>query len=145
MAIHFFHIDTSFKFTSRRLLKEFIHDIFISNRVILKSLNIIFCTDSYLLEINKKFLQHDNYTDIITFNLAEPRKPIEGEIFISYDRVVENAQMFTTPLDQELHRIIFHGCLHLCGFKDKKAGEKAEMRRKEDDCLLKYFSKVSST
>jgi probable rRNA maturation factor len=101
-------------------------------------LSYIFCTDEYLLEINKQFLNHDTFTDIITFDLSETSDTIEGEIYISTERVAENATVFQTSYNRELHRVIFHGALHLCGYRDKKKGEKEEMRRQEEAALKLY-------
>lgn len=104
----------------------------------LKSLNIILCSDEYLLSMNKQFLQHDYYTDIITFDLSEGND-IEGELYISVDRVKENALSFSSTLQQELHRVIFHGLLHLCGYKDKSPKHIKEMRAAEQRALSAYF------
>ncbi|MEP6749426.1 MAG: rRNA maturation RNase YbeY [Bacteroidota bacterium] len=103
------------------------------------SLNYIFCSDKYLLEINKSFLQHDYYTDIITFNLAAKNTPVEGEIYISLDRVRENSKELNEYSSRELHRVIFHGVLHLCGYGDKTPKEAQVMRQKEDFYLNAYF------
>ena len=92
------------------------------------------CSDEHLLNINKEFLNHDTYTDIITFDYSE-KKAISGEIFISVDRVRENARKFKQPFPEELRRIIIHGVLHLCGYKDKTAKDKKVMRSKEDEAL----------
>lgn len=89
-----------------------------------------FCTDKYLLELNKKFLNHATYTDIITFDYSKGSQ-ISGEIYISIDRVKENATKYKQPLNKELHRVLIHGVLHLCGYKDKTNGQKDEMRAKE--------------
>jgi rRNA maturation RNase YbeY len=103
----------------------------------LTSLQYVFCSDPYLLQINKDFLQHDFYTDIITFELsADPLgSGVEGEIYISIDRVRENAQELGVPIQQELLRVIFHGALHLCGFKDKTSAQEKQMRAKEEEYL----------
>ena len=93
-----------------------------------------FCSDAYLLDINRTYLQHDYYTDIITFDLEGA-----AEIYISVDRVKENAQAEGVSFKQELHRIIFHGVLHLCGFSDKTASAKIEMTRQENKLLAHYF------
>ncbi|MDR6566201.1 rRNA maturation RNase YbeY [Chitinophaga ginsengisegetis] len=84
-------------------------------------------------------MQHDTYTDIVTFEMGEDPAITEGEIYISVDRVLENADKFEVPVAQELHRVIFHGALHLCGFKDKSKKDAALMRSKEDEYLVKYF------
>lgn len=102
-------------------------------------LDYVFCSDEALLEVNRQFLEHDTYTDIITFDLSETEREIIGEIRISIDRVADNARKFDVPYELELHRVIFHGMLHLCGFRDKKTNEKQEMRNAEDTCLNAYF------
>ena len=96
------------------------------------SLDYIFCSDEYLLEINQKFLQHDDLTDIITFNLAETKGEVVGEIYISVERVRDNALLFNVDFEEELRRVVFHGALHLCGYNDKTRKEQQEMRKKED-------------
>lgn len=106
----------------------------------IESLNIIFCSDKQLLEINRSFLNHNDYTDIITFDLSATKKqPITAEIYISTERVRENARTFNTTIQRELHRVIFHGVLHLCGYGDKKPADKKQMRAKEEEYLGRYF------
>ena len=102
-------------------------------------LTYIFCSDEALLEINRQFLNHDTFTDIITFDLSENEEELTGEIYISTDRVKENADKFKTDYKDELHRVIFHGALHLCGFKDKTKKDQEAMRRQEDKCLADYY------
>ena len=102
-------------------------------------IHYIFCSDDYLLEINRQYLQHDYYTDIITFGLSNPGQPINAEIYISVDRVKDNALEFKTSLKRELHRVIFHGALHLCGYKDKKKADAALMKKMEENYLNRYF------
>jgi rRNA maturation RNase YbeY len=102
-------------------------------------IRIIFCSDEYLLKINREFLQHDYYTDIITFPLTDSReKQIEAELYISTDRVKENSEKgnFT----QELHRVIFHGILHLCGLNDKTPAEQNRMKKAENQLLSEFFT-----
>lgn len=101
---------------------------------VLRSLNFIFCSDDYLLKLNLEYLDHDTLTDIITFPYAEPPM-IEGDIFISIDRVRENANDFNVSFEQELNRVMAHGVLHLCGFGDKTPEEQQVMRQKEDEAL----------
>jgi len=98
-------------------------------------ISYLFCTDDNLLNINRQFLKHDFYTDIITFDYSEKEK-IEGEIFISIDRVKENAASFREPSENELMRTIIHGILHLCGYKDKTPADKKRMRERENKALL---------
>ncbi len=107
----------------------------------LNNLSVVFCSDSYLLKINQTYLHHDYYTDIITFNLSQAGSDaIDGEIYISIDRVRDNAKALQVTIKQELHRVIFHGSLHLCGYKDKKPADIALMRKKEDYYLNSYFN-----
>lgn len=124
--------------TERTRLKRFLVALFKRERKPMAELQYIFCSDPYLLEINRQFLQHDFYTDIITFDLSEKGQPTSGEIYISVDRVRDNAQNFDSSLKKELHRVIFHGALHLCGFKDKSPKEELEMRKMEEKYLALY-------
>ena len=97
-------------------------------------LHIIFCSDDYLLDINKKYLNHDYFTDIITFNYNE-NNTIIGDLFISVDRVKENAKELKVDFNNELFRVIIHGVLHLCGYNDKTQDQLKEIRTKEDEFL----------
>lgn len=107
------------------------------------NLNIIFCSDEYLLNMNKDFLQHDYYTDIITFELSEKNAPsIQAELYISLDRVTDNATQLQVSIKQELHRVIFHGLLHLLGFKDKTKKDQEQMRTMEEQFLFDYSAYV---
>ncbi len=105
---------TAFSFTERRRLKLFIVALFRKEGQSLTTIDYVFCSDKALLDINKTHLKHDYYTDIITFNMAFTEEPVEGEIYISIDRVRDNAQDFDQSFRRELHRVIFHGALHLC-------------------------------
>jgi rRNA maturation RNase YbeY len=105
----------------------------------LGNIQYIFCSDDYLLEMNREHLQHDYYTDIITFGLSGPGEPIEAEVYVSVDRVRDNAHQFGTTVREELHRVIFHGALHLCGYKDKTQKDQGVMRKMEDKYLGLYF------
>ena len=133
-----FHLLQSFRLTNRTKLKAFIIHIFKKEKQPLDSLDFIFCSDQYLLKINQDFLKHDYYTDIITFELSPSGQPTTGEIYISIDRVKENATTHNDSFTNELHRIIFHGVLHLCGYKDKSAVAKALMTKKENYYLANY-------
>ena len=106
----------------------------------LVKLTYIFVSDEALLQMNRQFLQHDTYTDIITFDQSEKKGELVGEIYISVDRVAENARNYGTDYTTELHRVIFHGALHLCGLKDKTDADTAAMRSAEDAALRHYFS-----
>lgn len=139
--VHFHYLQT-FSLLHRTMLKEFITSLFKKEGVGLVSLHYIYCSDKYLLNINKEFLKHDFYTDIITFNLSETPKSLQGEIYISIDRVKDNAINFDVPFNKELHRVIFHGALHLCGYKDKTAKDQQIMRKMEDKYLNQYFRKL---
>ena len=119
----------------RARLKQFLASLFKKEGKKLAGLQYIFCSDQYLLEINRQYLKHDYYTDIITFDLSNKNQPINAEIYISVDRVRDNASQFNSSIKRELHRVIFHGALHLCGYKDKTAGESKEMRGKEEKYL----------
>jgi rRNA maturation RNase YbeY len=112
-------------------IKGFIAEIFVSEGKELHYMDYIFCSDNYLLDINRSFLNHDFFTDIISFDLSESNGII-GEIYISIDRVRENALLHSATFENELLRVIFHGALHLCGYQDKKKSEITIMREKED-------------
>ena len=132
--IKYFREDTRFLFKGRRDNNEWLKDGITSESVKEKfragDINIIFCSDDYLLDLNKKFLSHDFYTDIITFdNCAD--KIISGDLFISIDRVRENSKTYASSFDEELHRVIVHGVLHLLGYKDKTKAQSKVMREKE--------------
>ncbi len=123
-----------FKISNESALSDWIKTIIERHRCVLRLLTYIFVTDQQLLEINREYLQHDTLTDIITFPYSQ-LPFIHGDIFISIDRVKENAQKFSTSFENELHRVISHGVLHLCGFGDKTAEEEKIMRKKEDEAL----------
>ena len=135
----FFFEHKKIRLENRNKLKTFIESIFKKEKKRLSSINYIFCSDKKLLEINRRFLKHDFYTDIITFNLSETNSA-QAEIYISVDRVKDNAKKINTFIKLELHRVIFHGVLHLCGYKDKGKQEKVKMKRRED-YYLKYYLK----
>lgn len=131
-SIHFFSEEIPFKLKQSRKLKDWIKYAVEKEKFSLKSINYIFCSDASLLERNIQYLNHNALTDIITFDLSEEENAIEGEIYISIDRVRENAAKFSKSFEDELHRVLIHGVLHLVGYRDKKAEQKTEMRRKED-------------
>jgi probable rRNA maturation factor len=140
MAIQFFFLRHNISLVKRTALKLFVHSIFKQHKKTLTHLTYIFCSDAYLLDINKAHLQHDFYTDIITFDLSQIPGQIIGEIYISTDRVRDNAATLGVSIKEELHRVIFHGALHLCGYKDKTKKHAKEMREAEDRCLKAYFN-----
>jgi rRNA maturation RNase YbeY len=137
-SIYFHNADRVFNLPNKTALKKFIADLFKREYYVLYELNYIFCSDEYLLQINKDHLQHDYYTDIITFDLSEQKNKVIGEIYISLDRVKDNAQTLGTTFKEESLRVIFHGALHLCGYKDKTATHEKIMRRKEDEYIALY-------
>ncbi len=132
--------DRSLQLPQRTLLKSFIGTIFKKEGQHLASITYIFCSDAFLLQMNRDFLKHDFYTDIITFGLSEKWQPIEAEVYISLDRVKENAHSVGATYQNETLRVIFHGALHLCGYKDKRKSEITIMRDKEDQ-YLRLFEK----
>ena len=138
-TIRFFNDDVRVTLSNRTTLKKFIAELFRREKQPLTTLNYIFCSDEKLLQVNRDYLQHDYYTDIITFGLSAKQEPVEGEIYISIDRVKDNAGMLHTTMKEELHRVIFHGALHLCGYKDKSKAQAALMREKEEEYLRRYF------
>ncbi len=145
MTIQFFFLQHNISLTKRTALKKFIHIIFKKEKKSLANLTYIFCSDDYLLEINKSHLQHNYYTDIITFDLSDANSgKITGEVYISIDRVRDNAYTLGVSIKEELHRVIFHGALHLCGYKDKSIRHAKEMRLAEDKFINLYFSECST-
>jgi probable rRNA maturation factor len=139
MIINFFFPENRISLKKRTKLKFFIEKLFKKEGFKLKSLSFVFCSDEYLLNLNQQFLKHDYYTDIITFDLSTSQKK-EGEIYISIDRIKNNAQKLNISFNNELHRVIFHGALHLCGYKDKSKKDATAMRIAEDKYLKLYFS-----
>ena len=134
----FFFEAPKFSLKKRIELKLFIEHIFKKYRQKLESLNYIFTSDKRVLEINKAYLKHDYFTDIISFELSDPGSPVQGEIYISIERVRDNAVNEDVSFKEELLRVVFHGALHLCGFKDKTLAEKTKMRKLEDSCLKEF-------
>ncbi len=133
--IRFFTESINFKITNPRKTRVWIRGVAkLENRAI-SEINYIFCSDAYLLELNQRFLKHNTLTDIITFDNSEESKAINGEIYISIERIKENANSLKTNFEDELHRVIIHGILHLIGYKDNKKSEKALMRKKEEAFL----------
>ena len=133
--IQFFTEDISFEFEKEHSVIKWLQSIADSSNVQIEFINYIFCSDPHILKINKSYLKHDYYTDIITFHYHEPEQDIESDIYISIDRVKDNAQNTSKSFEEELMRVIAHGLLHLIGYNDKDPGMKEEMRKKEDWCL----------
>lgn len=135
---NFFSEKKTFVFNNKNKIRRLIKKITLEEKKGLSFLNIIFCSDVYLLNINKKHLNHDYYTDVITFDYSEKNKNIEGDIYISVDRVKENATKYKQNKSVELIRTIIHGVLHLSGYKDKTKKEKEIMTTKENKYLSLY-------
>ncbi len=134
--IQFFIEDVDFKVPQSRKTKSWLQSIIKAEGFSLNQLNYIFCSDEYLLNVNRQYLDHDFYTDIITFDNSEEEAVIEGDIFISIDRVKDNAQELNKPFEEELRRVLAHGILHLVGYDDKEDEQEQEMRAKEDFYLI---------
>jgi rRNA maturation RNase YbeY len=134
--VSFHYLDRKLPLKNKLTLKRFIQSIFKREKKALTSIDYIFCSDEHLLEMNKKHLNHDYYTDIITFELGE--EETQAEVYISADRVLDNAKTHSTSFEEEFLRVMFHGALHLCGYKDKKKSEIELMRDKENEYLRLY-------
>lgn len=130
--IQFFPEDVDFKLQHPRKTVNWIKQTIIQEGKTPGEINFILCSDEYLLKFNQEYLNHDTYTDIVTFDNSEEEDSIDGDIFISIDRVKENAIKFNKTEDEELHRVIIHGVLHLIGYGDKTKALKAQMRELED-------------
>jgi rRNA maturation RNase YbeY len=137
MAIHFFEEEIKRPKLKYRLISGWIKKIITSNHKAPGDITYIFCTNSYLLNINQQFLQHDYFTDIITFDYVE-NDIISGDIYISCEMVQENSSKYGVNLEEEFLRVISHGVLHLLGYKDKTNEEKRLMRKKEEESILLY-------
>lgn len=137
--IYFHNADVSYSFQKKNVLKKWLTESMMNEGCSVEKIDIILCSDSYLLDINKKFLEHDYFTDIITFDYSEGKNLI-GELYISVDRVKENAKSFNKTIYNELCRVFIHGCLHLAGYKDKSETEELIMREKEDFYLKRIFN-----
>jgi rRNA maturation RNase YbeY len=136
-----FQFQKKIELKERNRLRSFLREILKKEGKKPGQISFIFCSDEFLLDINKRFLSHDFYTDIITFDLSgEPFKKTDAEIFISGDRVKENALKFKEAFATELHRVMIHGILHLCGYNDKSSKQRMVMRSKEDQYLKAYFN-----
>ena len=129
--------EIKFTLKNKTVIKQWISSIINKKKRRVGDLNFVFCSDEFLLGMNKQYLNHDTYTDIITFDYSKEDKnlPISGDIYISVDRVRENAAKFNVAFENELHRVIIHGTLHLLGYADKTKTAKEEMRKQEDAAL----------
>ncbi|MFD0940346.1 rRNA maturation RNase YbeY [Pedobacter boryungensis] len=135
--ITFFTENIQYTLRHKTLIRNWIEATIITEGYQLSELNFILCSDEYLLRINQDYLQHDDYTDVITFDNSEELKTIVGDIFISLDRIKENAVNFKSTTLDELCRVMIHGTLHLLGYKDKTKAAKTLMTAKEDFYLAK--------
>lgn len=138
--INFFSEDVNYRLRHKTLIRHWIMQTIQAEGYGLQELNFILCSDAYLLDMNQQYLNHDTYTDVITFDHAEELKMIAGDIFISIDRIRENAASFKGTTLHELCRVMIHGTLHLLGYKDKSKAAKAKMTSKEDE----YLGRLSS-
>ena len=141
MSIRFFFTGVKIVLSERKMLKVFIGEMLKIEKRKLISLSIIFCTDEYLLEVNRQYLEHDYYTDIITFDYSEQYK-ISGDIYIGIETVNSNATLLNSTYQSELKRVIIHGILHLCGFGDKTPVTEKIMHQKEDEALTLLFNQL---
>jgi len=130
--IAFNQIDLSYTLKNKTQLRVWIAEAIQKERFLLNFLSFNFCSDKHLLKINQEHLNHDYFTDIITFDLSDEKGKIEGDIYISLDRIRDNAKTNKEAFTRELHRVIIHGVLHLCGYKDKRSSDAVLMRKKED-------------
>jgi len=139
MPVKFYEQDISARLKDKRRLSAYLEKLARKHlKVQHVTLAYIFCSDEHLHKMNRQFLNHDTLTDIITFDMSEFNDTLEGEMYISVERIKDNAAKFGVSYADELHRVIFHGALHLCGFKDKKKEDIKEMRAQEAICLKGY-------
>lgn len=141
MPVNFYTENITFKLKQKTLLKAWVKQVIEKEKKALGTVNYIFCDDAFLLHLNSDYLKHNDFTDIITFDYCEKYKStykVNSDIFISIERVRENAGKFDVSFEQELQRVMIHGILHLCGYKDKSAVDKTLMREMEDKSLKKF-------
>lgn len=129
-----FYSENDFSLTNEKDIAIWISSVITSEGCEEGDITFVFCGDEFLLDLNRKYLDHDTYTDIISFDYSLG-KELHGEIYISTDRVAENATNFNVSFTDEIHRVIIHGILHLCGYKDKTSQEETMMRKKENEAL----------
>lgn len=134
VSVEFHTEDINFDVPNAHVLSAWIEKLVAQESYNLRQITFVFCSDAYLLDLNQQYLDHDTYTDIITFQYAN-KPDVEGDIFISLDRIRENAAQYNVSLEDELHRVMSHGVLHLCGYGDKSLEEKKRMTEKENQAL----------
>ena len=137
--IYFHYPEKGFQLTNRNQLKDFLLSMAKKGGRPVETINYVFCNDEYLLNVNREYLDHDYYTDIISFELSEQGAPILADIFISIDRVRDNSVAFNTSFKKEILRVIIHGMLHLLGFNDKSEAQQKKMRKMEDYYLNQHI------
>ncbi len=138
MAIHFFSENVPFELREKLRRKRWLKNLASTAGFRVQELNYVFCSDEYLFQMNMEYLNHNTYTDIITFDNSEKDHDLEGDIFISIDRVKENAKKHEQEVEVEINRVLAHGLLHLMGYKDKTKEEASLMRKKEEEALEWY-------
>ena len=141
-TISYYAENISFRLKNKKIISDWIKKVILLEKRKLQSVSFVFCNDEYLLKLNQIYLKHQTLTDIITFDYNEDNN-IAGDIFISIERVKENAIIFGNTFSDELHRVMIHGIIHLLGYKDKKSSERLAMRAKEDVCLSMLGKVVS--
>ena len=143
LKVNYFSENIKFKLNNKRALSNLIKHINTSNKSLNGEVNYIFCNDSYLLEINQMYLNHNTYTDIITFENYDPSGLLMADIYISVERVRENALKFKVEFIKELVRVLSHGMLHLNGYKDKSKADRLIMTEKENECIAQFYSQLT--
>lgn len=138
--VQFSYADRKLTFNSKTKLKQLVQVVFKKEKIKLAYVQYVFCSDDFLLQINSQFLNHNTYTDIITFPLNSKNQRIEAEIYISVDRVKDNAKQYNSSFKQELIRVVAHGALHLCGYKDKTKAQALQMRTKEQYYIKQFLA-----
>lgn len=141
MAIYFFSEEIHFELKERLIRKRWLKTIATKAGFTIKELNYVFCSDEYLYQMNLEYLNHETYTDIITFDNSEKELDLAGDVFISIDRIRENAKTHNQKVETELNRVLVHGLLHLMGYKDKTIEESTLMRIKEEESINLYTLK----
>ncbi|HEY9559906.1 MAG TPA: rRNA maturation RNase YbeY [Anseongella sp.] len=139
-TIHFFSEDSPFRLKGKTKVRQWLKSVAAAENYRIAEISYIFCSDIYLLEMNRSYLDHDTFTDIITFEHTSEQDALAGDIYISVDRFRENAEKFGVSETEEMLRVMVHGVLHLCGYKDKAPEDTVAMRNKEDVYIRLYKS-----